>query len=29
MLANLSIHQFALVEHMELAFGAGMSVITG
>ncbi len=29
MLANLSIHQFALVEHMELEFGAGMSVITG
>jgi len=29
MLANLSIHQFALVEHMELECGAGMSVITG
>ncbi|WP_320819911.1 DNA repair protein RecN [Thalassolituus sp.] len=29
MLANLSIHQFALVEHMELEFGSGMSVITG
>ncbi len=29
MLANLSIHQFALIEHMELEFGTGMSVITG
>ncbi|MEK9766038.1 MAG: AAA family ATPase, partial [Thalassolituus sp.] len=29
MLTSLSIHQFALVEHMELDFQRGMTVITG
>ncbi|WP_028294846.1 DNA repair protein RecN [Oceanobacter kriegii] len=29
MLAHLSIHQFALVEHLELEFSKGMAVITG
>lgn len=29
MLAHLSIHQFALVEHLELELDTGMSVITG
>lgn len=29
MLASLSIHQFALVEHLELDFRSGMTVITG
>ncbi|MEC9409302.1 MAG: DNA repair protein RecN [Pseudomonadota bacterium] len=29
MLTSLSIHQFALIEHMELDFSQGMTVITG
>ncbi|GAA6144306.1 DNA repair protein RecN [Thalassolituus maritimus] len=29
MLTSLSIHQFALIEHMELDFSKGMTVITG
>src|SRR5690554_1638802 len=29
MLTHLSIHQFALVEHLELDIKSGMSVITG
>ena len=29
MLVHLSIHQFALVDHLELEIHSGMSVITG
>lgn len=29
MLTHLSIHQFALIKHLELEFGPGMTVITG